>query len=277
MTLMAPNSIATSITPEKFKRIAWRANPLKGLYRRRFQVYCIGAAKTGTTSVAGLFEREYLAAHEPETRQTVRTAIAYLEGSCDRASLQDGLLKRDRRLSLEVESAHPLGYLCDLLEETFPTAKFIITLRKPHSWLASRLNYHLNANPPEWQEYRDYFWTQQHTTYFSEERILEQHGICSLDTYLAQYADHYDRVLAAIPTNRRLIIKTHELSQSLGAIAAFLEIPTHTLHRSHSKQSPNKVNLLDRMDPDFVRAKIWHHCQSLIEEYFPEFIHQYRA
>ena len=276
MTATVPTTISSRITPEKLKRIAWRANPLKRLYRRRFQVFCIGAAKTGTTSVAGLFERNYLAAHEPETRQTVKTAIAHLEGNVDRAFIKDALIHRDRRLCLEVESAHPLAYVAELLVETFPAAQFFITLRDPLDWLASRLNYHINAHPPEWDEYRDYFWTQKHCGYAPEENLLAHHGAYSLDTYLAQYADHYDRVLRAVPSNRRLILKTRELSRSLPAIADFLNIPPNTLRRSHSKRSPKKTDLLSALPQSFVRAKIWHHCQPLVERYFPESLSQYR-
>jgi hypothetical protein len=237
---------------------------------RRFRCYCIGAAKTGTTSIASSFSQFYRAQHEPETQQTNRLIIHYLEGEISKKDLQASLVKRDRRLRLEMESAHPLGYASGVLADTFPDALFIVTLREPLSWLRSRLNFHYKNNPPAWVEYRNYFWVQRHKGFAPEELPLQNYGLCSLDTYLSQYADHYARVLTEVPEERRMLLRTSEINDRLPDIAKFLGVNPDKLLTSHSKRSDNKIRPLDEIDNAFVKERIMYHCGDLISQFFPE-------
>ena len=244
---------------------------------RRTFLYCIGAAKTGTTSLAAMFRPHYQAEHEPETLRTTRLVIDRLEGRVPREAVATALRRRDRRLNLELESAHPLVYVSDLLVELFPEARFIITIREPLSWLRSRLNYHFKVDPPAWQPYREYFWTQRHTGYAPEERALEHYDLCSLDTYLGQYADHYRRAFSCVPPERRLIVRTSELRRAIPEIARFAGIPPESLEYAHSNREPDKICPLDEIDAGFARERIWHHCGELISEHFPETLSEYRS
>jgi hypothetical protein len=236
---------------------------------RRFQCYCIGAAKTGTTSVASVFSM-YRTQHEPEVRRTNSLVIDYLEGRLGDGELRDRLIERDRRLNLELESAHPLGYLAEALVEIFPAATFIVTVREPLDWLHSRLNFHHKVHPRAWAEYRKYFWIRRHTGYAPEERILERYDLCSLDTYLSQYADHYERVLSAVPEERRLVVRTSRINDDIQTIAAFIGASPGNVAEAHSNRSDDKIKPLDEIDDRFVRERILHHCGSLIERFFPE-------
>lgn len=256
-----------TITPSLLRYIR---RSLRLQQERSFQVFCIGAAKTGTTSIAGMFRDNYLARHEPETGRTVQIVIDYLENNINRDEVSQLLLKRDARLNLELESSHPLGYLSEVLVSTFPRAKFIITIREPYSWLSSRLNFHHKVDPPEWRAYRDYFWTQQHSSYAVEEAILEKYGLCSLDTYLKQYADHYNRVLEHVPENRRIIIRTDEIENSMREIAEFAGVSPASLVTSHSNRSPDKITPLNSIDSGFIQEIIWRYCSDIIKVYFPE-------
>ena len=242
---------------------------------RRFNVYCVGAAKTGSTSLAKMLQTSYRSAHEPETEATNQMVIDWLNHSIDQTELQQRLIERDRRLNLEVESAHPLGYISDTLADCFPTSKFIITIREPYSWLESRLNFHNKFHPPAWEQYRDFFWTSRHTGYAPEESCLETYGLCSLDTYLHQYADHYSRVLS-LPKYRSLLIRTSEINTSIAVIAGFLGVDRKTIEPSHSNQNSDKIEPLKEIEPSFVNAKIWQHCHKIITQYFPEQIHRYK-
>lgn len=244
---------------------------------RRLHAYCIGAAKTGTTTVADMFRGGFRAAHEPATSATNRLVIDALEGRIGAAELEKRLRERDLALNLELEAAHPLGYVGGVLARTFPEARFIVTLREPRAWLESRLNYHFRARPKEWEEYRDYFWTRRHRGWAATEKPLEELGLCSLDTYLQQYADHYDRVLGEVPAERRLLLRTHELDAAPPKLATFLGIPAGALVVTHSRESRAKIAPLETMDPGFVTGRIWHHCRWLIEAHFQETLSQYQG
>ena len=248
---------------------------LKKEQPRRFHIYCVGAAKTGTTTVAEMFKDHYRAEHEPETEPTNQFVIDYLERKIDSNKGEKFLRERDRRLNLELESAHPLGYASDILAGFFPEAKFIITIREPYSWLESRLNYHFQKDPPAWRSYRQYFWTDRQQNYNDEESFLAKCELCSLDVYLAQYADHYRRVLSSVPENRRLLVKTHELEASVPVIAEFAGIPQDTLQIAHSKRSEGKIQPLKAINPGYTRETIWRHCEKIIRTFFPDTVQKY--
>ena len=235
---------------------------------RRLQAYCIGAAKTGTTSIAEMFRKAYRAEHEPEARRTNRLVIDYLQGYIDEEALRVRLLQRDWRLHLELEAAHPLGYVGGVLADLFPHSLFIVTIREPYAWLRSRLNFHVKVDPPAWREYRDYFWTRRHKGYAPQEAPLERYGLCSLDTYLEQYADHYRRVLAEIPCARRIVIRTSRIDHRLSGIARFLGVDRGRLDKAHAKHSDRQIDPLSEMDSGFVEDRIASHCGSLIREFF---------
>ncbi len=252
---------------------------IRRLFPRTFQAYCVGAPKTGSTSIVAMFSSSYRSAHEPFPRKTNQLIIDWLDQKIDRSQLQKQLVERDHKLYLELESAHPLGYISDILADTFPRAKFIITLREPYSWLRSRLNYQLKGkgNPPAWKAYRDYFLASRHVNYAEEEKILETLGLCSLDTFLNQYADHYHRVLTQIPEQRFLLIKTSDLNASIPILADFLGIKPNKLEIAHRKKTGQKIEPLKEINPDFTNARIWYHCHDLITQYFPETLPNYQS
>jgi hypothetical protein len=242
---------------------------------RRFHCYCVGAAKTGTTSIASSFGKFYKTAHEPEALKTNRLVIKYLEGNIGIEGLREHLLDRDKRLRLELESAHPLGYVSGVLADIFPQSLFIVTIREPLSWLHSRLNFHHKTDPPAWAEYRQYFWTQRHKGFAPEEKALQRYKLCSLDTYLSQYADHYRRVFSEMPEDRRLVIDTSELENMLPSIAGFLGADPLKIVPSHNKRDQNKIKPLEEIDDAFINGKIMLHCSDLVSKYFPERLSYY--
>ena len=88
---------------KKLRLITKIVNQIKhkilGAHHRRFQIYCIGAAKTGTTSMASMFSGKYYAEHEPETKKTNQLVIDYLEKNISREEVSRSLINRDRRLN----------------------------------------------------------------------------------------------------------------------------------------------------------------------------------
>lgn len=73
------------------------------LRRRRFHAYSLGAPKTGTTSIAFLFEQCYSAAHEPLHAGTMEHILGVLRGERSRNEIKRYLRWRDRELYLEME------------------------------------------------------------------------------------------------------------------------------------------------------------------------------
>ncbi len=245
---------------------------------RVFHAYCIGCAKTGTTSIADIFKEHYRSAHEIDIKLTNDLIINYLEEKYDRFTIERLLLDRDKHLKLEMESSNPLTYISPILSDIFPNAKFIITIREPYSWLESRINYHylVSSGTSRWVNYKNYFWWKKNQNYHPEEAILKELGLCCFDTYLSQYAQMY-QIAEQIPENKRIIVKTSKINQSISEIADFLHINPHTLKPKHSKKQIKKQITFDnqKINVQFVREKLWFHCENLIVEYFPETLREY--
>lgn len=242
---------------------------------RRFHCYCIGAAKTATTSISSMFEHHFDSQHEADIQNTNHNIINYLENKTTQEQMLDYLKERDQQLQLELESTHSLIYIANELSSLFPDAKFIVTVREPMDWIRSRINFHFKKHPPEWEEYRQYFWMDKTEGYADEEVLLKENDLASLDAYLSQYAQHYSLVAKNIPQNRRLIIRMDDISHKNTEIAEFLGIKASKIVPEHSNSQPNKAAFIDQLDQQFVIQKIWHHCQDLIEEFFPEQVSYY--
>ncbi|EDN71821.1 hypothetical protein BGS_1208 [Beggiatoa sp. SS] len=63
---------------------------------RAFHAYCIGTQKSGTHSIAGLFQPRYQAAHEPEHYELVQLLLANQPVN----KINEQLIKRDSTLGL---------------------------------------------------------------------------------------------------------------------------------------------------------------------------------
>ncbi len=237
---------------------------------RRLHCYCIGAAKTATTSVSSMFKNNFDTCHEPDIESTNHHVINYLEGRISARAIRDYIVARDKRFKLEMESTHSLIYISRELAELFPSAKFVVTVREPLSWIRSRINFHFKKHPEEWEEYRQYFWMDRTKVYAKEESSLEEHGLASLDVYLKQYAEHYQLALANLPEDRRLFVTTDHISDETSKIADFLKIKSSLIKVAHSNAEPDKAAFIDEIDRDFLLRKVWKHCEPTIRHFFSE-------
>tara|TARA_R110002110_G_scaffold91264_1_gene237374 strand:+ start:25992 stop:26726 length:735 start_codon:yes stop_codon:yes gene_type:complete len=217
-----------------------------------------------------MFQHRYDSRHEPDIANTNAAIIQYLENLTSESAMAAYLRERDQQLKLELESTHSLVYVAQNLVELFPAARYIVTIREPMEWLRSRMNFHFKKHPPVWEQYRQYFWMDRVTDYAPEEALLREHELASLDVYLAQYNDHYERIESALPKDKTLILRTNEISNACDRIADFLNIKAATIFSEHANTQPEKALFVDQLDTEFVVQKVWQHCSELIRNYFPE-------
>lgn len=249
--------------------------PLRARYQpRRFHAYCIGSVKSGTHSIAGMFASHYRAAHEAESAEFIDAIIASSRGILPASTCQRFLKQRDLRLWLELEASHLLAYLLPELLETFPDARYILTIRDCYSWLDSYINQlYYRGNGAHWKRFSEWRYPAEQHLYAPEEKILAAHGLCPLDLYLALWKEHNEHVLRLVPAERLLIIRTHEILDSAPQLAEFLDIPVKHLDvsRGHSYQARGKSNVLYQIDRDFLAHRFQRHCQEFMSRFFPEF------
>ena len=250
------------------RRLLW-ATPVWPLLRpRRFHAFCVGPAKTGTVSVKAMFAARYRAGHEAAFREVVELVVSRLEGKVSLRSVGRRLRLRDRRLRLEMDSFNQLGLLADILSQRFPRAKFILTVRQPASWLRSILNQHLNVDvsqrAPE-RRLRELLFHPGGVSYGRGDNFLQQRGLFPLDGYLRAWADHYARVLEAVPAERLLVVQTDQLAQSGPVLARFLGIPESSIDTAHSHmhRCPYDHGVFEALDPEYLREKVSEHCSAV--------------
>lgn len=223
--------------------------------RRKFQIFCIGSGKTGTTTVADMF-RHYRSQHEPIPALTNQIVIDVDRGNIHPAIGVKLLRQRDADLYLEVDSSHPLGMIPEVLDRAFPTAKYIVTIRNPVDWIRSRIKYHYAVDPPSWRPFRQHFWWNKHGDwdYTSEDDYLyHTYSLCSVSMYYEAYGRQYSRICNEIFADRMLVIRTEDLSTPVGKsrLAGLVGLPPSSLTPAHSNKN------LFMMDPSGKLSDAW--------------------
>lgn len=238
----------------------------------RFQAYCIGNAKSGTHSLAGLFSANYRAAHEPEPEPLVDMAIAADSGMISQKDKIAFVRERGGRLGLEFDSSIFNFFVLDALVSEFSEARFILLIRDCYSWVDSFINHSLSRPVRAGREKFTRWWFRPEK--FRHTRCadaLAEHGLHPLDCYLSCWATHIERSLATAPHDRLLTVRTCEISQDVSRIADFLGIAPYTLDRSrsHEYKAEEKHGILRKIDRSFLEDRVALYCKEFMERYFP--------
>jgi len=251
------------------------AEAVSATMTRAFRAYCVGLAKTGTTSMYGIFAN-FRSDHEYLFEETARVIADYRCGVIDRTQLRDFVRERDARGALEMDSASFHAHYIDILTEDFPDARFIVTMRDCCSWLESLLNMLLlmGTGMPGWMA--DYAYRAFGSLFSPEitatrETFLE-HAPLLAKAALRYWADTNRFLLSAIPPERRLVIRTKEISSRLDDIATFVGVDAARLRsdRAHLYPAPSQSHVLLALDPMRLKDAVESSCGDLMHAYFPE-------
>jgi hypothetical protein len=237
---------------------------------RRIVIFGIGAPKSGTHSLAGLFAATYRTAHEPEAKELVEMISDVREGLRPRADLQAMLTEKFERLDLEVDCAGLNGWVVEELVPLSPEAKFILTIRDPYTWLDSMVNHMTYRDAPaHYVRLRNL--NLGSVPFRPEDRVLEERGLYPLDGYLSSWATRNQLALDVVPPERLLVVRTPEIGERVDDIAAFAGVDPATLDRAqtHRFAAPVKYGILDQLDQGYLRERIEAHCRPLLDRFFP--------
>jgi hypothetical protein len=241
---------------------------------RRFQAYNVGIAKTGSTSIAGLFGH-YRSAHEFMFEQTARTLVGHARGEIAHDDLRAFIRQRDERGLLEMDAATFSFSYADILVQEFPAALFLLTIRDCYSWLDSLLNMTLLLGPrmPAWMvAYGQHVNRFRFVPAMAQSRAtFIQHLPELVEASVRYWARANRHLLEVLPPERTLLLHTTDISTSIDTIAAFIGVPAHTLlpAQSHLFRAAKKLGLLHEIDYEFLRKQCERHCGALMGEFFP--------
>lgn len=240
---------------------------------RRVRAYCVGTAKSGTHSLAGVFSAGYVAAHEAAHGQMIRAIFARAASRLDSSQAERFIRDRDRRLGLEMDSSQLNCPFVDVMARVFPEARFILTLRDCYSFLHSITN-HTLARPASqsWRRFRDFrFGGHEHSLH---EQVLADRGLYTLDGYLSYWANHTHTAIREIPPDRLLVVRTREIRDSIPRIAGFLNLDPASLDagQAHAYPAIKRFGVISQIDPHYVEDKVRQHCGDLMRRFYPELL-----
>jgi len=237
---------------------------------RRLHLIGIGSSKTGTVSLAAIFEQEYRTAHEADVGELEDLLRAEQRGEMTSDAVAAALEVRDARLRLEVDSNQLNQPFTPHLVRLFPRARFVFTVREPRSWIDSFYSHRIDDTPAgDWKRVLER--ELDGLPYPPEEEELRQLGLPPIATRLEKWRRSFE-LASAVPDDRLLVLRTHEISRSLDHLAEFAGVDVATLaaEQSHSNRAGQKHHVLDRVDPSHVDRLIEAHCEPWLGRWFPD-------
>lgn len=253
----------------RFKR-----NLLGAARVRRTQVYCVGTAKSGTHSLCSMFSRNVRAGHEEMAKEFTDVFFRWREGRVGERDLVDWIHARDRDLALEVDSSWLNVLVIDFLVREFPKARFVLAIRNCYSWLNSEFRrvLHRPTQQPHRLKLRKFLHDPKDAAHSSGEKILKDLGLYTVDGYLSHWAAHNGNVLAVVPPERLLIVRTEQIPARAREIAQFAGLPLYSLrlHRTHEFRNPVSRDIIREIDRSFLERKVEEYCRPLMKQFFPQ-------
>lgn len=233
-------------------------------------VYCVGAPKSGTHSIARIFASHWRAEHEPYWWE-LRTWYPNVHvGRTTRPSVRQF---RQRRwfLDLDVESSHALGPLVPDLAAVHPHAKFILPYREPAAWLDSLIEDQLyGLSEPNyqgwWAVYDAYFGSRASLQWPRAEQPLRDAGLYPLSAMLGYWRHHHECIMSTVPHDQLLVLPTTSIQIAGPLMAGFVGVPTTSLdmQHGHSYARKHRQRLLSRINQEHVWSLIQAHASPTL-------------
>ncbi len=245
---------------------------MPGRRTRRFQAFCVGLPKTGTTSIGTIFEN-YRSAKLAGSGQKL-VACDFRDGKLSEGEVREFVLRRDAEEWLEMDATSGNWTVLRFLKELHPAARFILTIRDCYSWCDSMLNVLIarelgNDFVGSDEIFRRFFGCD--IELFRDTETVLRYGDTILDTLLSFWTQQL-RTARECPPSRTLVLRTNEISSNLQAMADFVGVLPETLlpERSHSRRTARKFNVLQKLDYALLESKFAEPAASgLMREYFP--------
>ncbi|MFH1593377.1 MAG: class IV adenylate cyclase [Candidatus Omnitrophota bacterium] len=241
---------------------------------RKFQAYCVGIPKTGTTSIKGIFSG-FRSLHEMMFKETAGKLMDFKKRNISKLEFTNYLRSRDSKALVEMDSASFNYFYLDFLKREFPEAKFIFTIRDCYSWADSVLNMYLNgaSAKADWMRKYTSFFLGVNFSVISDEDRLKANFEEVIDKLLRYWASANEMILKKLPKDRSLIIRTHELTEKINDIAEFVGVDRKKMSEvdSHLFKTGKEFNMIKKMNSKALEKKFNKYCSVLMRKFFPEF------
>jgi hypothetical protein len=233
------------------------------------KVFCVGLFRSGTTTMSDMFDKSFQADHEFLIDDEFAIVERRLAGAVSDQQLRAFVRARDAVRPLDVDASGIHFGLIDILVREFPEAKFILTLRSVYGWMNSCVGKLYADFAAGWVGRAGVFVNRLECLPDHTFRLTDRTGYRScLEQMMKAWTALHRHMLAAIPSDRLLILNTETLSQKLGEIASFCGIDERLLDSRHANPGPG-ANFLGCFDPNRMEELIREHCSELMAERYP--------
>jgi len=234
------------------------------------KVFCTGLFRTGTTTMQEMFARSFSSDHEFQLQDQLGVFERRLLGTISDAEIRKFIHTRSAAKPLDMDSCGAHFSIVDFLVEEFPDAKFLLTLRDIYSWMNSCVGKLLGDFTGGWGSRAGALMNCLDVLPDGRFLLTDQQNMkVRLEQMAKIWTGVNQRVIAAVPKERLLIVYTEELVERSGEIAAFCGIDSDLLDPIHANAGPN-ANFLQCFDSEQIEEVVQMHCRRLMEEHYPE-------
>lgn len=228
----------------------------------------VGAAKTGTHSLAAVLRGAVDAQHEIGATRAPELALSYRAGGIDQAELLWRVAQIEAETGAEVSVSQINGFLIEEMVQLHPRALYLMTVRDAGSWLKSMINAILvgRRDPTSvWNRFRDLRFDVRRHPFEPGDEPLKRRGLHSLEAYLSDWSGHVLRVVAAVPPGRLMVLPTFAIAREIPRLAEALGVAPDRLHPEHSHSNAKRYvdSPLDELDPRWLDQGLKAHSDRL--------------
>ncbi|WP_421857108.1 hypothetical protein [Oricola sp.] len=155
---------------------------------------------------------------------------------------------------LAIDASQLNIHLIEDLEYLFEANRYILTVRRPLSWLRSFVDDSLRRDVTDIvMRYRRYRFGAP-DGHAPAERVLADHGLHTVSGYLRFWQCAVEFVLAVAPPERLIIVETDQIANRVGEIARFVGLDDIAPHLSapHAHANYQRSGVVERIDRDFL-------------------------
>ena len=224
--------------------------------RKGVRVFGLGASKTGTHTLAEMFEADIRGGHEADANRLIRLILHKVDTG-DARPLHRFLKFRDMVRNLKIDSSSVNTYLIDDWLTLYPDSRFILTVRGPGSWLRSMVDHSVLRDPtPEWKRFRTYRFGEN-AGHPPQEAVLAQAGLYPLAAYLDYWRVSVGSAFDKIPEGQLLVVPTYQIGAMADEIAAFCGLEAASMPKTtHSYRNSFRSGLIEEIDPAYLAEVI---------------------
>lgn len=238
------------------------------------RVFGVGSPKSGTHSLAGIFQTNFRASHEQDARKLISLLLGRGSGS----EIRD-YLAAPARAKVQIDVSQLNVFVLDEIRALWPDALFVLTIRDCLSWCDSFMRHQLAfPAPPDspWGRFRLHRFMPAGSGYEEGDQATRRLGLFPLRGYLRYWRWHNETVLSKVEASKLLLVRTAEIGCSLGRLASFVGAERNLLDDSKAhlfvgESKPGSViGLLPR---EHIFECMESECRDLNARFFPEQVH----